>query len=421
MTASEFNSKINLPSICMSLGIKNLEFKFIPSFGWYAHNVDRTIITDLWGLFPFEDRPRKIYRTLTQGKTDYQASKLYYSEVSENKLFNNYAWVIGWQNFYIRSRAAIQEDIIKLGAKKIKIATLLEELGLSKLIDNQVGFVSENLYNDKTSKHLGIPEKYIGRLCVPTFNAPGVVCSIDLVDPSDLENKHTMYVNKESGWAGQLGHTIVGSIKELGLTLGNTWDKKCDVWNNSVVNLSTQLSVEQCIKIWIESKQTLFNQSPLALISDAEKIKTVQNHIKALNLSQVKELEKTLNIDLNLHWQKQQEEEISFGNLKFIYKDQRYYINRTGTAQEYTNFGIKLVRVKKTEEGYQREGTISFNGEEYPFEMKDSLFRSPQVFLVALKKQFLQMGIGIPFVLPNYKHYLVDVIHKFNPNVKIEN
>ncbi|NBU11530.1 MAG: hypothetical protein EBS84_21415 [Proteobacteria bacterium] len=60
------------------------------------------------------------------------------------------------------------------------------------------------------------------------------------------------------------------------------------------------------------------------------------------------------------------------------------------------------------------------NGVELPFEMDRHYFDSFNLLLKGLTKVFLESGLGVPMVAPNFKHYLTNVIHAFNPDIAIE-
>jgi hypothetical protein len=421
MTVYEFNSKINLPSFCLASGIKGLQFKKIPKFGWFGFNEDKSVIVNIFQIFP-EKSVMDIYRILTLDKPQYQESRMVYSELTDCKIKSSWFATFSYHQLLQAAINEAKEGKMYVDGIKVKVSNFLDEEGLPQLLANNVGVINSRIYDLKEFKHLGLNEGSKDKLLLPSYATPLHPCSFELVDPRDIQKRTELFTNREKGWYGQLGNCIVSDISELGFMQGNTWNQKCDFWNDKIINLSPRLNEEQCLRIWTEAHHTTFTKSPLDIILENKAEKNLHYYIKNLTAIQIKELEEKTNTQLIDVWKKQQEEEAQIGNLRFIRRNNRYYVERYNTVeQEYTNFAIKITKIKQRNGFYYQTGFVYYNDQEVPFEIEDKAFRSPNGFMNALRKFFLESSLGVPNVLPTYKHYLANVICKFNPEIEVDN
>lgn len=421
MTANEFNSKIHMPSVITAYGLNDFKCVKLSTYGWFAYNRELSHICNIFELFPLADRIREVYKKFTLQTPEFQESKIFYSEVSENKLRSNMTWLHQWGCFVKGCVQEAEYGVLRMNGLSVRTRVFLEELGYPKFTENGIGIVTRKLLDDKAFGPLKLPSNLVGKIIIPSYATPKHLASIEYADISDLKKRYTLDVNGEKGYYGKPGNMLLSEVSEFGMHVGHIWNKAVDPWNRGVVTLSPNLKEEHCIKLWAEAKNTVFNQNPLDLILANKRESYIHNFITDLNLTQIKELEEKTGAILVPTWKKQQEDEIKIGNFKFIRRDSRYYLERFRISEEFTNFAIKLIRIVKQDDGYITEGLIYYNNEEIVFHLPEKVFRSPVALMNALRALFLETGIGVPVVSPNFKSYLPTVIFRFNPNVKIDN
>lgn len=419
MTVNDFNCKINLPALALHLGHKGLEFVKIPKFGWFAHNKDKSVIMNVFQIGSWT--AGQAYQYLTKDHPEFQESRVLFSEISQNKLQNDAQRLLGLRAAYSMCLDEMETGKIKTHHGKSRVKNILDELGLPMMSKNMIGVVTSKVLRDPRLPVI-LDEKHSDRLILAGFATPQHPCSFESVNLYDLAERKEIHTNGEKGWYGVLDNRIVTNIHEFGMYVGNTWDKKCDYWQQKIVDLSPNLNEEQCIRIWVEAKNARFNKNPIDIIQDNQKLATIKNHTRDLNLVQIRELEKMTNMNLFDCWKQQKQEEISIGGIKFIQRDFRYYFSLADGAEvEFTNFTLKLTKVQRDGLKYIYHGVINYNGSETVCEIPEASFRSSYTLMNYLRVFFLEAGIGIPVITPTYKQYLLYVIQKFSENATVNN
>ncbi len=419
MTINEFNSKINLPALCLHRGYRGLEYVKLPKFGWFAFNKDRSVVHNVMSLGNWA--PSQAYQYLTKDHPEFQESRLVYSETSERKLAADATRLAAYKALYSIALDEMEMGRIRTPFGKAKVRSVLEQEGLPKFRENMIGMVTSRAL---TNEHLGytIGDKFCDRFIVASFCTPFHPCSFESVNPFKLEDTEEMMTFGERGWYGVLDKVICTGINEFGATVGNTWDKKVDYWQQKIVDLSPNLDEKQCLQIWVEAKNSRFTQNPIDIIVQNNKIEEIRHFLKELNLPQIRELEKLTDTNLFNHWKKSKQEEITVGGIKFIQRDFRYYfIQGEGLEVEYTNFTINITTIKKVEDKYVYCCNINHNGTEVAAEIPQASFRSSYVLSNWLRDFFLVAGMGIPLITPTYKQYLLYIIQKFSENALVDN
>jgi hypothetical protein len=227
-------------------------------------------------------------------------------------------------------------------------------------------------------------------------------------------------MNGEYGWYGRQGMEIVRDIGELKGKQGNTWNYKCDYWNSSPVAISDMVGTEQLIKIWSEANHSKFKTNLPELMLGKQGSDDLKNHVTTLNYSQVQELEKNSGQDLMSYWMKSREQQFSVHGKTYIKRDKAYFIVRKDEEEQLTNFtlDIKEIRKKKDEE-FVWCGMVYFEEHAVPFEMEDKYFVSCFLFTKGIRRMFLNLGLGIPFINERYVRQLLTMIQLTCHNVKI--
>src|SRR5574343_1594900 len=120
MRFNEFNSKINLPELCRTMGIKGLKFIKLPTFGWFAFNSNRTQIAHIFQLFSDEEA-MALYRKLVLDRPDVHEFTMLYSEYDQQSLYTDYLKIRFWRSIYTDSLSEAESNYIKINDKKRKL------------------------------------------------------------------------------------------------------------------------------------------------------------------------------------------------------------------------------------------------------------------------------------------------------------
>lgn len=428
MTVPEFISKVNLPSFCYQLGVATgLTFKKIPKFGWLAVHHDKERALTIFDFFPRKTAVEDAYRYVTIDHPNLLEAKMWFSETSLTKLRNHYN---KWTAIEELHRSAIQEvrnNVVfrpEGGTDRVRFQKWAETNGYTEFFNRaQVGVITERVLAlaDQTgaSDELDLGPELKNSLIVPSFCAPGRPSTVEVLQPTSY---HTTEIFRmvERGWYGKLGIRIHQKLADLTTSPGCTWDPKVPYWTNESVTLGDTLLPASCIEIWSSPEPLLCTPSPLEIIKSANQLDKLVNLTGNLTLSQVEELEKQTGEQLQKLWRANRSTAVEVCGTEFLTVGDRYYISRHRQAIEYTNFTMKLTKIVRGVRGYTQHGFIYHNGVELPFEMDRHYFDSFNLLLKGLTKVFLESGLGVPMVAPNFKHYLTNVIHAFNPDIAIE-
>lgn len=418
MQQYEFNSKVNLPKLFAGLGITGYSFVKTPTFGWWAYTADKQQAVNVFDLFSL-DESAKLYRTITLEKSEYLDFKVRFSDMSENKLAGDLTRIAGWTSVWKIARDQAQHGKMTYNREQIRLTTLAADLGYAHLIESgQVGLINDKVLD--RFRWLKIPEEAKNKILIPSFCAPGHLCSLGYAAIGNLDNIHPLWKEREHGWMGKLGNTIEPDFKSVATTGGFTWDYKADFWLDSVItDVSHNLPPEKLLKIWCEAKNAQFLVSPLDHLKTYHKIAEVKHHIKDLTYSQVKELETTFNGELISTWKNLREQQITIGKLTFVKKHNQYFMIRQGSTTQFSNFTMEISHIEKDGNDFYRVGHIYCRDHIIPFKLKAEAFISHKAFMKALSTVMFESGCGIPIVATNHQGYLLDVINVFNEDASV--
>ena len=415
MTIQEFNSKINLPAVCQSLGIKGYEFVKMPKFGWFAYNKSLTEIKDIFEIFPEEERPL-IYKRYVKDDRRYLDFAITYSEYIQNRLNSQYMHYLNTSVAWKHCIQEAHEGMVKTGkTTKVKATKFFENMGLTKLLDVGCGIMNERIIKDKYfSKLEWVPGHEGNRIIIPSYATPLHPCSFELAALTTLSNRKLVACYGEAGWYGKLDTTIVSNLEELTKYIGYTWNHKCDFWTRGVSDLSPTLTTKEQLDVWVEAKNTKIKYDIVDNLLSLNRGSELKNSLKSLSLAQVKHLETKLSLPLIESWKVQQEEEQVVGQLKFIKRDNKYYLERKNVTYEFTNFIVQITGVVKKNDKFYRTGFIGHGESLYPFEFDNTVFLNPRGFYNHVTKFFFENGIGLPLILVSFQNLITEVINKFN-------
>ena len=425
MLLNTFNSKINLPSVVSKLGRNTSEYDFIrlPLFGWYARSKNADFIGNIFDFFPVEDWS-KLYGTICRDFSDCFDFNLPYSEYAEKKLFQNQKKIMEFQSLWLMGRQEAQTARARHFDKVLPFKNMLDDVGMPCLLENEIGYMTEKVY--KAFPRLLLEGKYKHKktILIPTFCTPKHICSLEVARLQDINAREALFFNSEYGWYGKQGREILRDVNELKIKVGNTWNYKNDYWNNKRVHLSDMLGTEQLIKIWSETSQTVFTQDIMNIMVGKQGSDDLRNHVAMLDHTQVQELEKNSGQSLLPFWMKTREQQFSVQGKTYVKRDKAYYLIKRNEEEQLTNFTLDISEIKRRKDADGMEqfiwcGLIYYNEVVVPFEMEDRYFSSCHLFTKGIRRKFLSLGIGIPFINEKYIRQLVTMIQLTCHDVKI--
>jgi hypothetical protein len=421
MLLNSFNSKINLPSVVSKLGINTSEYDFVrvPLFGWYAKSKTQDFVGNIFDFFPISDW-RKLYGIICRDFNDCFDFNLPYSEYAERGLFKDQTRIMQYQSAWVLSVQEACSTRARLQDKVIYFTDMLNELGMPKLLDNKIGYMTEKVLKAFPNLDLENKYRYKKTILIPSFCSPKHISSLEVSKLTDIGERETLFINSEYGWYGKQGIEIVRDIQELKFKVGNTWNYKCDYWNKSPVAISDMIGTEQLIKIWSEARQSNFTENLADLMVGKKGDDDLRNHVAMLNYSQVQELERNSGQELLPYWMKSREQQFNVHGRTYVKRDKAYFLVKKDEEEQLTNFTLDIKEIrKKNEDEFVRCGMVYFEEHAVPFEMEDRYFTSCFLFTKGIRKMFMNLGLGIPFINEKYVRQLLTMIQLTCHGVKI--
>lgn len=426
MRFNDFNSRVNLPEICRAAGVIGLSFIKVPNFGWYAFNANKTQIANVFQLFKDEE-VIYLYRKYTIESPELLEFTILYSENEERSLYEDYARIRYWNGLFKESILESQRTTIPWKGERKKLKHIFEECGYTALNDIKVGLVTKDL--SKKFYQAKLHEDSFNQIIIPTYCTPRHACSYELYDLETLKHIKTLFKNGERGWYGDISTGLISAdVPDIAKNGGFSWDSKCDLWIDGPVLTSNNLAVSQCIKVWIEAKNTRFINAPLDTIIANKKEAEVKGYLSHLTPKQIQELETRLNVPLLSSWEAVQQKQVEFGHLRFINNGNSYLVDYEPTTvkkeslsrAEFTNFAMCIHKIVNTGNSFYRQGVIRYENKEEPFVFDEDTFSDSKKLMSAIHVFFLSRGLGLPIIISKHRSYLLDVVNSFNRNVKIE-
>ena len=420
MNCNSFNSKVNLPKFCLKLGYSDYQFKKIPTFGWFAYNKDKTFIGNIFDLVSQKDK-EYLYALISKDKPEYLDFDLAYSDMLEAKIKYNLLEIQLWTAAYAYAKKELETYKFQHNGKRLLLKDVLLENGFGGVIANGMGVVT-NAVIEKFNMLPWPKSGIVGKILVPSFCTPYHICSLEYCSWETPTTMYPLFLNDEKGWYGNLGHKhVVSDVKELWTTPGNTWDYKADYWYpDSIISISEQISPGDAIKIWTTAENTAFEKSPLTQIIDAGKLDELKLHIGNLSLKQLQEAEKQTGEKLIPYWKKAREHQVQIGSKIFTKRDNRYWVYKKGKLEEVTNFAVDVHKIYKKGFRFYRKGDILFGDEAVPFEMEERYFTTNYMFHRGIKEKFLNSGLGVPIIHPDFFGKALLIVDSFNSGVQVE-
>ncbi len=403
------------------LGANTSEYDFIrvPLFGWYARSKNSDFIGNIFDFFPISDWS-KLYGIICKDFSDCFDFNLPYSEYAEKQLFKNQTRIMQFQSAWLLSVQEAQAARVRHKDGLAYFTEVLEEMGMPALLNNRFGYLSEKVIKAFPRLELENKYKYKKSLVVPSFCSPKHICSLEVARIADINQRENVFLNGEYGWYGRQGVEIVRDMNELKIKAGNTWNYKNDYWNNSPVSLSEMLTTEQLIKIWSESNHSKFSEDIKELMLGKQGSEDLKNHVAMLNYQQVQELEKNSGQELMSYWMKTREQQFNVHGKTYVKRDRAYFLIKRNEEEMLTNFTLDITEIrKKNEEEFIWCGMVYFEDSAVPFEMEDKYLTSCFLFTKGIRKMFLSLGLGIPFINEKYVRQLLTMIQLTCHNVKI--
>jgi hypothetical protein len=419
MKVNSFNSKVNLPKLCAKLGHTGYQFVRIPTFGWYAYNQDMSIVANAFDLVAPKERDQ-LYALISKDLPEYLDFDLAYSNLSETKLAYNLLEIQLWSGALALARKEMETYKMTVNGKKTLIKDALIESGMSALMANKVGVISTEVL--KQFDMLPWPKRDIrGKILLPSYATPKHICSLEYFSLDQPNLMLPLWINDEKGWYGSIeaGH-VVSEMKDLYTTPGITWDYKADFWfGNKIITLDDQLKVDDCLRIWTDATNTVFEKSPLKQIVASGKLDELKSYVGKLNYTQLQQIEAETGEKLANYWKRARELQIQIGDKTFLKRDNRYYVYKKGNLMEVTNFALEFDKIVKKDGVFVRVGYIHYGNQTIPCEIEERFFTSNHLFQRGISEKFISAGIGVPLIHPTFTNKALLIVNSFNPDVKI--
>jgi len=411
MNINDFNSKVNLPKVVSKLGLNVNDFNFVrlPIFGWYAKEKRGNFIGN---IFDFFEGPqwKTLYSTILNDFEDCLDFKLPRSEYAETSLFKNQYLHMQYQSAWLLAREEVSNHRARHGDKVMYFKDILQAAGMPGFLENEIGYLTENVVKAFPKLNLGAKQKYKKILVIPSFCTPKHICSFELAKFQTPHEREKIHINGETGWYGKINTTVVGDFNELKAAPGFTWNYKADYWLDAPVELSPAVKANQLIQIWSEVKNYGFREEPIAKLAGMQGTDSVEHHISNLNHKQIQELEKKTERSLMRYWIEAREQQFAVRGKTFVRRGTAYFVIKNNEEEQLTNFVLEIKEIRKRKEDFYWCGFIYHNESIVPFEMADKDFASNYRFARSVRGLFLNLGLGVPFLSEKYVGQLLSLI-----------
>jgi hypothetical protein len=415
MNINDFNSKINLPRLVSKLGLREEDFDFvrIPVFGWFARSKTSSFVATVFDFFEPNDWP-KLYTTVLDNFDDCLDFKLPRSEYAEKKLWSNYYLHAQYQGAWLLSKEEAVSHRARHGDKVMYFKDILTVAGMPGFLENEIGYLTENVVKAFPKLNLGPKQKYKKVLMIPTFVSPKHICSIEIAKFQTPQEREKIYMNGEMGWYGKLCDTVLADFNELKIKKGFTWNYKADWWTNQNIDLPPEIDTSSLIRIWSEAKRSKFNVDPMDFLIGKEGTPNLHHHVASLSYEQVKELGERSGEDLMRSWRESREQQFTVQGKTFVRRGTSYFLVKEREEEQLTNFALEVKEIRKktenNEDSFYWHGFIHHGNSVVPFEMNDKFFNSSHLFSKGIRKQFMSLGLGIPFINERYVRQVLNMI-----------
>ncbi len=430
MNFNVFNSKVNLPLYLEHEGLLGYSCTFVSGFGWYGKK-DGVYLTPLQFLFLQEQKtgePKQEQIKRICATEEICSGKMLYSDESYRLIMQTFNTWCTWSSLYIDSKQHLETSAITYRDKIIanSPALYLQKNGYASLITNGCGYFSHDL-REKYMKSLN----FIGsrfpkgkRFIVPSYSSPAHIAGLYMYVELDNQEKQVipLYQNGKGGWMGNHNsNELINSMEELWHRTGVIWDAALDVWTTNTIQLPKKIPPTTAIKLWLEAKHTSFDPHPILAIPELERENALNKHISRLSYKKLKEINDLLGVDLKNKWLTAKERVVTVGKHEYWQENSRYYSMRHDYKIELTNFALNLDNIKKVNNKYVVEGHILYEDNVFPFELDYAYFENEYKFVKAIKRLFLEYGIGLCVINSIYRHLILTVVLSFNESVRITN
>lgn len=420
MTVNDINSKINLPAYCADNGITGFEFKKLPTFGWFAYTKNYDQVNTLFDFIG----ANKILAELTyliKEKKNLHEFRLVYSETCMSLVVRDFLRLCEIKDMHSMAMEAYRLPKASIRGNPINLYEELHKQGQAQFLQTQPGLLTPDIINNKRFTIVNVPRQMSNKTIIPTYCAPGKLCSLEVFDHDNALKRQTLFLNGEKGWIGKdLKGIVTDDIRSLQWKEGIVWESKADHWINNVMEIDGKTTVPNCLTIWREAKNTKFKSSPLDIIEIHRREGEIPQYLRELSQGQVAILEKRFSKDFLKIWKNQNIETINIGHLEFTQKDNHYYISSKNHTDEFANFTVHIEKIIKRGGLFFRIGHINYENHVVPFELEHSHFLSSKGLAKKIGEIMFEQGVGIPIIYNAYQSYLIDVINRFNRGVLIE-
>lgn len=420
MNINDFNSKVNLPKVVSKLGLKVNDFNFVrmPIFGWFAKSKDGKFVGNIFDFFEVSEW-KSLYSTILDNFEDCLDFKLPRSEYAEKSLFKHQYVHMQYQSAWVLSKQEVYKHRARHGDKVMYFKDVLMAAGMPGFLENEVGYLTENVVKAFPKLNLGAKHKYKKVLVIPTFCTPKHICSFELAKFQSPNEREKIYMNGEMGWYGKIDTEVAKDFNELKIKPAYTWNYKADFWLENPIKLSDSVDTNQLIQIWSDVKKGLFEDDPVDRLIGMEGNASIEHHVASLTHQQIQELEKRTDKKLMPYWIEAKEQQFTVHGKTFVRRGTAYFLIKAREEEQLTNFALEIKEIRKRGEEFIWCGFIHHGESFVPFEMNDKYFTSSYLFAKGVRSQFLRLGLGIPFINEKYVKQLLSMIQLTSYKVQV--
>ncbi len=393
--------------------LEDFDFIKIAPFGWFAKSKKTDFIGNIYDVVDPSEY-KTLYTNIIDNYPDTLDFNLPRSEWAEKQLFRNICKYLKYQGLWKKSLEEIHKYSARFESKIYRYRDIVKRLGMPGLLENGVGCISADLA--KTIQGLDLEKllRYKKNLLIPTFVTPKHVASLEVASLHALDDRTKIWVNGESGWYGSLEGPVVGKFSDLKAVKGFTWNRKADFWTTQPLEVAPSISTSQLIQIWSDAKRSEFQEDPIELIVKKEGSEEIRHHLGCLTYEQAQELQRRTGEAIVSAWIETRQNQFVVQGKTFNRRGSSYYLVKSEDEEQLTNFTMDIKEIRKRKDGEVSKffwcGFVNVGDASVPFELEDKYFTSSYLFTRGVRDQFLNLGLGIPFVNQRYVGHIMNLI-----------
>lgn len=412
-TLNDFNSKVNISKLVKNLELKgDLRINRIHPFGEFAYDPDFSRVMNAMDIMQRTLTPGEAYRTIMQ---DWKDELLYcdnavWHQYTEDQIVKEVTRQELWMGIIENAQAEFLTRRHTFDKERLPLAAKYEEHGYLGAAVNGIGHISSAVMEAYPEIDWSAMKKYDYPVIMPYYHTPNKkhISYIDVFDAFDpYLKREKLWDPSYSGFAGTRG-VILPNFKALLHRPGCTWDHTLDYWNNTLVTIDPECSIEHLLHILKTNKYTKFELGPIDIIKgkgmEAELYR--QDILSTLDEELVLTLQEKLEVaDLFTKWSDLQESQYKDGNTTYYKRNSGYYYFHKGIERQMTNFVLTLKGRKTVEKDVYYIIEAMCDNKHVVMTVPKSTLLSRSKFELFLIETFADNGLKSP-------RYMTTTVHK---------